>query len=305
MKRKPQIKLLVTDLDNTLYDWVSFFVPAFYAMVHVAADILGVNEEHLLDELQKVHRKYQNSEHPFALLETKSAREAFPHLGRRELAKVLDQAFHTFNRERKERLQLYPDVRMSLNKIKDRGTRVVAHTEARVVNSLFRVRVLGLDDVIERIYAPRSDGLGHPGGVQPEFAEWEHRLVIRLPEDHRKPDPRVLLDVCNDFGVATSETLYVGDSISRDIFMANRAGVHSAWAHYGGIYDPTLWQRLVRVTHWSTDDVERERILREQSKSAQPDVELGAFSEVLDHFDFARLADTGRKPVLDSGHVTG
>ena len=51
---KPVIKLLVTDLDNTLYDWVGFFAKAFRAMVEVAVPILGVDREALLD-----HRRDQ------------------------------------------------------------------------------------------------------------------------------------------------------------------------------------------------------------------------------------------------------
>ena len=49
---RPPISLVVTDLDNTVYDWLNAFVPAFYAMVHEAAPLIGVDEEELLDDLQ-------------------------------------------------------------------------------------------------------------------------------------------------------------------------------------------------------------------------------------------------------------
>ena len=38
----PVISLVITDLDNTVYDWLTAFVPAFYAMVHEAARLIGV-----------------------------------------------------------------------------------------------------------------------------------------------------------------------------------------------------------------------------------------------------------------------
>jgi hypothetical protein len=69
---RPLISLVITDLDNTVYDWLTAFVPAFYAMVREAAPLIGVDEEELLDELQAVHRKHGDSEHPFALLETRA-----------------------------------------------------------------------------------------------------------------------------------------------------------------------------------------------------------------------------------------
>jgi FMN phosphatase YigB (HAD superfamily) len=58
---RPAISLIITDLDNTLYDWLGAFVPAFYAMVHEAALLMGVDEEDLLDDLQVVHRKHGDS----------------------------------------------------------------------------------------------------------------------------------------------------------------------------------------------------------------------------------------------------
>lgn len=57
------------------HDWLSAFVPAFYAMVHEAAQLIGVDEEELLDDLQAVHRKHGDSEHPFALLETRAVQK--------------------------------------------------------------------------------------------------------------------------------------------------------------------------------------------------------------------------------------
>ena len=287
MKSKQKITLLVTDLDNTLYDWVSFFVPSFYAMVNVASKILKMEEVDLLDELQTVHRKYENTEHPFALLETRSVIEKFPALGRKELAHELDAAFHAFNRARKERLCLYPGVEDTLSKIREFGTHVVAHTEARVANSLFRVQMLGIDSLIERLYAPESEDLGHPTSESAEFTAARLQLLTRLPDNHRKPDPKVLLDICSDFGATPRDTLYVGDNLTRDIFMAKTAGVHSAWAHYGGIFNPALWENLVRVTHWTKKESDREGLLKEKARDTRPDIELHAFTEILDHFEFA------------------
>ena len=43
-------KLLITDLDDTLYDWAGFFVPAFYAMVDEIVAITGLDRDGLLRE---------------------------------------------------------------------------------------------------------------------------------------------------------------------------------------------------------------------------------------------------------------
>jgi hypothetical protein len=68
----PNKWLLICDLDNTLYDWVGYFVPSFYAMVDTAVQITGCERETLLDDFRREHRARGDSEQPFALLETEA-----------------------------------------------------------------------------------------------------------------------------------------------------------------------------------------------------------------------------------------
>lgn len=78
MKRKNlRIDLLVCDLDNTLYNWSEYFIPAFYEMLDEVMTITGLDEESLLRDFREVHKKYEDLEHPFALLETESIKEFY------------------------------------------------------------------------------------------------------------------------------------------------------------------------------------------------------------------------------------
>lgn len=49
------VKLFITDLDDTLYSWLEFFVPALYDMAEEVSRILGIPEEQLLEEYKLVH----------------------------------------------------------------------------------------------------------------------------------------------------------------------------------------------------------------------------------------------------------
>jgi FMN phosphatase YigB (HAD superfamily) len=287
MTTLPKIELLVTDLDNTLYDWISFFVPAFYAMVKTGARLLGISEEQLLNELREVHQHRGNSEHPFALLETASAQRQLGRLSFEAKKAYLDRAFHDFNRHRKNSLKLYDGVVETLLKINASGVPIVAHTDALIENSLFRMMKLGLIGLIERLYAPRSAYERSNKTIEavPVVQQEYTRL---LPPEERKPNPKVLLDICKDYSVKPSSTLYVGDSLVRDIYMANLAGTRVAWARYGTIYDRNLWPLLVRVTHWTSENVEREKELKKEARNAHPDVVLSSFPEVLHCFRFGR-----------------
>jgi phosphoglycolate phosphatase len=278
--RKGPIRLVVTDLDNTLYDWYGAFVPAFYAMVNAASQLVGVGEDELLDDLRGVHRRHANSEHPFALLETHAIESRFPRLTKQELRAHLDPAFHAFNRARKGGLKLYAGVREVLEELGRLHIPVVGYTDARVVNSLSRLRKLSIQPLLDRLYAPAMVV------ETEETQELNEKFVRLLPPGDRKPNPQTLRDICLEYGITPDETVYIGDSLVRDIYMAKSAGVHAAWARYGTLYDKTLWPKLVRVTHWTDADVEREQVLRREAEGTQPDSVLDSFTDIFLHYRF-------------------
>jgi FMN phosphatase YigB (HAD superfamily) len=284
---RPHISLVVTDLDNTLYDWVTFFVSAFYRMVDTATELLAVDREELLDQLRDVHRRYHDSEYPFALLETRIVRERYGASSRRDLKQRLDAAFQSFNEVRDRTLQLYPTVLETLVRLRSLGTIVVGHTEASAPNAFFRLRKLQCLPLVSRLYALEHDGQDHPVIEKSLRFQEERERVHFLRPDQRKPNPAILLTICQVYGVSPSNVLYVGDSISRDIGMAKEAGTRSAFAEYGLSYDKVHWSQLVRVTHWSEEDVRRNEETRKLYSGVKADVVLNeAFGQILEHFTF-------------------
>lgn len=272
-----RVRLLISDLDNTLYDWVSSFVPALLAMIAEASQILNVSDNEMREQLKRVHQKHSNSEHPFALLETEIVRNVFS--GDTIIAKrTLDPAFHAFNRVRKELLSLYPGVNETLTKLKSSGILVVGHTDARISNSAFRVHKLGLSEHLDALYAPSS-----VMSNDQELAKYAFPpgFIRQLPPDDKKPNPHVVLDICNALGVSPHETIYIGDSMVRDVYMAKKAGGIAAWARYGTHYDRQLWNELVTVSHWTEDDVIREANIRDLAKGTEPDYVIDNFSDII------------------------
>ena len=51
---------LITDLDDTLYDWIGFFIPAFYAMVDELVVITGIDKNVLLSKKSIHHYRMKN-----------------------------------------------------------------------------------------------------------------------------------------------------------------------------------------------------------------------------------------------------
>ena len=50
---RPRVALLVTDLDNTLYDWFAMWYPAFNAMLEAVCSKSGVPRDVLLAEIPR------------------------------------------------------------------------------------------------------------------------------------------------------------------------------------------------------------------------------------------------------------
>jgi phosphoglycolate phosphatase len=295
-------KLLVCDLDNTLYDWVGYFVSAFYAMVDELVTMTNFDRERLLDDFREVHRYHNDSEHPFALLETKAMQDLFLNEGRGEMARKLDRVFHAFNKKRKEKLQLYPGVREGLDALTDAKVMLVAHTESKLFAVVDRLRRLDLERYFGRIYCRERPNSLHP---DPELGrqwlqDFPMEKVVELSQHQRKPNPDVLLEICRSEGTAPADAAYIGDSIARDVLMARRAGVFAIWAKYGGGHSSEEYAQLVRISHWTREDIEREASLRREAEGLQADAVLErSFFGILEALELK--VEESNKRIADGG----
>jgi FMN phosphatase YigB (HAD superfamily) len=277
-------QLLITDLDNTLYDWVTYFSKSFSAMVDALVEILEVDRSRLLSEFKAVHQRYGNTEQPFAVLQLPSVQARFPGLSNHELADQLDAALHAFNSTRKRTLKLYAGVEDTLRNLQSKGIILVGHTEAMQLNSYYRLNSLGIAGFFEHLYALEGTIEPHPRPGS-SFVAPPQGFVINVPLSERKPNPRLLMDICRNEGIELDRAIYVGDSITRDVSMALAAGVTAAWARYGRSYSQEDWNLVVAVTHWTEVDVRQEEELRQTYGHVTPDVVIDSFDEILPFFD--------------------
>lgn len=275
------MKMLITDLDNTLYDWVTFFAESFYAMVDKLIEITNIEREQVLEEFRNLHQFYGNTERPFTILELPSVVKHFGDLSREELSIILDEPLHAFNSKRKQFLCLYDSVRETLDILVEHGFKIVAYTEAIDINAYFRLNKLNIIDCFTRLYALENNCLDYPLFSGQATFDVKENFIRTLPISERKPNPKLLVDICNKEGVSTKDIWYIGDSITKDIAMANDAGVKSVWAKYGTTYDKSLWDSIVKVTHWTQDDIIKESEIINKCKNIVPDYTINSFKEIL------------------------
>lgn len=276
------MKLLITDLDNTLYDWVSFYSQSFSAMAEELSKEINVPLDILLSEYKVIHQRFGNSEKPFATLELPSVISYFGTNDKVLLQKKLTRVFSAFSSKRNHTLKLYPTVRDTLNILRERGVKIVGHTESLEYNSLYRLYKLDVIDFFDHLYTIEDNHNLHPNPKNAKVISVKDDFIIRLSSAESKPNPKLLEHICLTENVDIKDAVYVGDSITKDISMAKSIGMKAVWARYGRQFAPELWEILVKITHWTDKDVEREEQLKESFSRVKPDYSINSFAEILD-----------------------
>lgn len=266
------VKLVITDLDDTLYSWIGFFIPAFYDMVQELSLLIDVSKEELLKEYKTIHQEVGSVEYPFATLNLPSVKKKYCGMTNEQVKVELNSAFHKFNSTRKKLLKLYPGVEDTLKFFHDNNITIVAYTESAEENGFYHLKKLGIDNYFKEVYV--SDSLFKRPDTIPSS-----------PKTHivhgRKPNVDILKEICCVEKINICEAVYIGDSLSKDMLMAKQAGITSIWCNFqrDGIQD--LYSKLVDISHWKEQDFQLEQQYKNEWKinNYSPDYTIHTFGE--------------------------
>ena len=104
---RPCITTVITDLDNTLYDWMGMWGAAFSAMLGVLVERSGVPQSTIEAEARVVHQRHGTTEYAFLI-------QALPCLQRKhpgkDLREVYGDAIQAFRDARARSLRLFLSV---------------------------------------------------------------------------------------------------------------------------------------------------------------------------------------------------
>ena len=136
--------VLVTDMDNTLFDWLGMWQAAFGAMLeHLMADS-GVPRATLEAEFFAIHQRHGTTEYAFAIQELPSLRARHAP-DAEDLPGRYAAAIDAYRVMRRRTLALYPGVRETLRAVRAAWALVIAYTESRAYYADYRVRTRELD----------------------------------------------------------------------------------------------------------------------------------------------------------------
>ncbi|MBL9037399.1 MAG: HAD family hydrolase [Archangium sp.] len=292
------IRLVVTDMDNTLYSWIDYIVPAVESMVTAVQQSTGFTRLKVVQSLKAVYTKYESNEYPFALQESSLFTE-FPDFGSFDKL-VIEPARMAFAEARRKYLKPYKGVIETLTELKARRIPVVALTDAPKNPAEQRAKRMGFDQHLTAIYtmpgftfpkAPDGEALVAPDILQKQ-EKGEYRAlcpVIELPRDHEKPNPAGLKKILQTYGVSPAEVLVVGDSVKKDIAVARETGCLDCWAEYGTYISLEYRERLDIISSNAITRRHANSVFEAgQQQVVKPSRTLSNYAQVLELIDAAK-----------------
>lgn len=284
---RPKISLLITDLDNTLWDWFHAWYSQFSPLLDELESFTGLDRGQLEQEIRAVHQRRGTTEYSWLIYELPSVLKI---CGDRDPKVVLDAALHRQNSARLRETCLYDGVLDTLKSVKAAGVPIVAYTESQSYWTKWRIKKLGLDGVLDTLYSsPDHDA---PAGLDPAEKRYDPTQDYALElTKHRhvhggitKPNPEILTDILDEYAVPVHEVAYVGDSLMKDVAMGQAVGVIDVHAKYGEAHGKEEYEQLRRVSHWTQEDVERERLAKPETTPVASYTLTKGFYEILEEF---------------------
>lgn len=249
--------LLVTDVDNTLFDWVGTWARAFDAMVAVLESETGRSREYWLRLLRNVHVRRKALECAGALEDLSTIGDWAPFSDR---PGVLTHAAAAYRRAWDKYLMPYDGVLSTLVQLGEQGWRVVAYTESDASITAARLMRMGLAGVVSCVFGRTSSAPALTR--QWNLVEIPTRMPIAvdlIPREDLKPNPCGLRDIAVRCGMSLDRTTYVGDNLWNDVVMARSLPVRTVWAAYGTRRLAQHSELVDAVAPWTRADVETER----------------------------------------------
>ncbi len=299
-RKKSPYQLIVTDIDNTVFDWVNYYVASFNALLDTVASIIGSTRQALANEAKDVFTAHGSIEYQFLVQELKSVN----HFYGNDIDSMLNDAVfrrrEAFMNAAQQVLKPYNDVHATFAEI-DRhypDLPIVALTDAPRYVAMWKLNKFGLLDFFDAVYGlpdPRvpTCEVNRRVKVDPEILlkhlqqsnfGFEGKIRI-LPDDYEKPGVSGLKTVLMDFELDEpaehrKTVLWIGDSLRKDIGLGNRLGVRSAWAEYGTRIDPSVLASLALFS--PTQNIHKNVYIKADDPSAPtPSVVFATFADLL------------------------
>ena len=254
--------LIVLDIDNTVFDWVTYYVNAMGSLFKGVSEITGIASSKLETEAKQVFTHHGSIEYPFLIQELPSVINHFNGDIERILSEAVSHGRKLFNDTAREYLKPYPSIPSTLGSIRSLWPEcaIIALTDAPRYVAMWKLNKLGLLGYFDAVYGlpdPKlpTDPKSKKAKVDAEILlkhleqhDFSFKGLIRtLPIDYEKPGVKGLKTVLMDFDMEDDkdQVLWVGDNLRKDVGLGKRLGVKTVWAQYGTNIEENIRERLL------------------------------------------------------------
>lgn len=288
------IKLIVTDIDNTLFDWVDYYANAIPPMLKEVESITKVPYAQLSKEASKVFTDH-SIEYPFVVQELPSVIEYCNHDVDRMLREVAEPSRAAFKDAAAPHLIPYKRVIYTLDILSKTcpNIPIVALTDAPRYIAMWKLNklgilhyfdsVFGLEDPMlpidkyDRVKVDSDVLMKH---IKKHSFDFKGKVRI-LPDEYEKPGVKGFKSILVEYEIEDpKQVLWIGDNVTKDVALGKKLGVVTAWAKYGATHSKKTLKSLQDFA--PQDNLAKHSNMHVlEAESPQPDLILESFDEIL------------------------
>ena len=293
-ERKP-VKLIVSDIDNTISDYFNNWGLAWDKGIEALAASRGMEKDALYADIRENadgYARFHNfpdllKETPSLSLEGKSPEE------RARLEKSDAQICHDVAKQYHSGNKMYEGVVATVRKAKAAGAQFVLYTDSPASGAIARMADMNFPiDLLDGLVC-RADGTtemvdgkaqfkkapmqvtgGRYDGYRDQLAEKLGDKLVMNAGDVWKPNMDVMQAIMDRHGVKAEETVMVGDNIKSD-GGAVRLGCHFAWQKEGSEVCPKAQEMYSKINEMSDYKVGAQAHLDMLAKMSRENPALG------------------------------
>lgn len=292
--------LIVTDIDNTVFDWVTYYVHCFGALLHTVEGIVGVPYATLAAEARDVFVAHGSIEYPFLIQELPSINKHYGKDIDRMLEEAVEPGRKTFLAVAESHFKPYAGVIETFKKLRSdhKGLPIVALTDAPRYVAMWKLKKLGMLAYFDAVYGLADPRI--PTSRESNRVKVDPEILLKhlshenfgftgkiriLPDEYEKPGVRGLKTVLMDYDIdepqeRRGEVIWVGDNLRKDVGLGEKLGVRTVWAKYGANVPKDM---LVKLAEFSPplNIHKNANIPTGDQASPKPKATIESFAELL------------------------
>ncbi len=245
----PKVKLLITDMDNTLASHGKYFSNGVEKAISELSAKTKIPESELNKIIGNEMEKARSHDYPWSVEIALQDRFQVGKPGGMSVSEfhenIVKPFWQTLDESMNQHFKAFPGVEETLQELKNRNIHVAVLSDAPAYIGLKRLESTGISPgLVDRFYG--LNNWHDPAHVSTEIASHGYSRVESmlktphqlsefraLPHTWEKPHTSGYEALMKAYDVRPAETLMIGDSRVKDVGVAHSSGSRAIWAKYG------------------------------------------------------------------------